>query len=95
MTAFYYKPRVDEEILRQYSKGIICLSACLAGALPRLILAGRHEDAVGFIERYKDIFGEDNFFFRDTGSWDPGGTYCDHGNAVFKPGDRYKDRCDK
>lgn len=39
---FYYKPRVDEEILRQYSKGIICLSACLAGALPRLILAGRH-----------------------------------------------------
>lgn len=59
---FYYKPRVDEEILRQYSKGIICLSACLAGALPRLILAGRHEDAVGFIERYKDIFGEDNFF---------------------------------
>lgn len=59
---FYYKPRVDEEILRKYSKGIICLSACLAGALPRLILAGLHDQALAFIKRYKEIFGKDNFF---------------------------------
>ena len=59
---FYYKPRVDREILRVYSEGLIALSACIAGEIPALFLKG---DAVGAREaaqEYCDIFGKNNFF---------------------------------
>lgn len=58
---FYNKPRVDKELLRRYSDGLICLSACLSGELPRVLLDGRLADAVSLVKEYKDIFGEDYY----------------------------------
>lgn len=59
---FYRKPRIDKEILRKYSKGIICLSACIQGEIPRLILNNDMEGAEKALQEYLDIFGKDNFF---------------------------------
>lgn len=59
---FYYKPRVDKDILRAYSKGIICLSACVAGELPQYILNDNLDGARKCIEEFIDIFGKDNYF---------------------------------
>ncbi|MCR5282531.1 MAG: DNA polymerase III subunit alpha [Lachnospiraceae bacterium] len=59
---YYYKPRVDKEILRKYHKGIIALSACLAGEVPRLIEKGLIEEAKEMTKTYRDIFGADNYF---------------------------------
>ena len=58
---FYNKPRIDRETLRKYSKGLICLSACLSGEIPRLLLSGKYADAVATVNEYKDIFGEDYY----------------------------------
>ena len=60
---YYYKPRVDKEVLRQFHEGLICLSACLAGEIPRLITAGRPDKAREVAREYLDIFGEGNYFF--------------------------------
>ncbi|MCR4618673.1 MAG: DNA polymerase III subunit alpha [Lachnospiraceae bacterium] len=59
---YYYKPRVDKEVLRQFHEGIICLSACLAGEIPRLITAGKPDKAREAALEYLDIFGEGNYF---------------------------------
>ncbi|MDR2160374.1 MAG: DNA polymerase III subunit alpha [Treponema sp.] len=59
---FYYKPRIDEELLQKYHGGLICLSACLAGELPRLLLAGREEEAEKRARFFRDLFGDDNFY---------------------------------
>ena len=59
---FYMKPRVDHELLKQYHEGLICLSACLAGELPRLISDGRYEEAKKTALWYRDVFGEGNYF---------------------------------
>ncbi len=59
---FYYKPRVDLELLRQYHKGIIASSACLAGEVALNIRRGFYEDARSAALRYLEIFGENNFF---------------------------------
>ena len=59
---FYYKPRVDFEILEKYHEGIIALSACLAGLVPRTIMKGQCEKAVEAALRLQDIFGRGNFF---------------------------------
>lgn len=59
---FYYKPRVDDEVLREYHEGIIALSACLAGEIPRFLARGMYEDAKGAAEKYQGIFGKENFF---------------------------------
>ena len=59
---YYYKPRVDYEILRKYSKGIICLSACLAGEVARNLRRGMYEEAKAAASRYDEIFGHGNFF---------------------------------
>lgn len=59
---FYYKPRVDTELLRQYSKGLICLSACIAGEIPTWLLKGNMDRAEVLAKEYRAIFGEDNFF---------------------------------
>lgn len=58
----YYKPRIDEELLREYSEGLICLSACLAGQLPVLLLAGKTAEAEEVARRYQKIFGDGNFY---------------------------------
>ena len=59
---FYYKPRVDEEVLRQYHGGLIALSACLAGEIPRFLERGLYEEAKTAALRYQEIFGEGNYF---------------------------------
>ncbi|NLN98435.1 MAG: DNA polymerase III subunit alpha [Eubacteriaceae bacterium] len=59
---FYYKPRVDYELLRAHSEGIICLSACIAGEIPQLLLQNEKEKAEEKCHLYRDIFGPDNFF---------------------------------
>lgn len=59
---FYYKPRVDLEVLREYSEGIIALSACLAGEVQRLLARDFYEEAVKAALRYEEIFGKGNFF---------------------------------
>jgi len=59
---YYYKPRVDKEILREYHEGIIALSACLAGEVPRNIVRGFVEEAKKLALEYRDIFGDGNYF---------------------------------
>ena len=59
---FYYKPRVDLDLLREYHEGIIALSACLAGEVARFLRRGMYEDAKAAALRYQEIFGEGNFF---------------------------------
>lgn len=59
---FHYKPRVDKEILAEYSEGLIGLSACLAGEIPRKIMRDQYDEAVATAHEYRDIFGKDNFF---------------------------------
>ena len=56
---FYYKPRMDKELLRKYSKGIIASSACLGGEIPQAILAGDITHAEKLIYEYKEVFGDD------------------------------------
>ena len=59
---FYYKPRVDEELLKKHSSGLIGLSACLQGKIPQLILANKIEEAKKQALKYQEIFGKDNFY---------------------------------
>lgn len=61
LEGFYYKPRVDKEILRRYAEGLICLSACIAGEIPERLLAGNYAGAKELAAEYQDIFGE-NFY---------------------------------
>ncbi len=63
LEGFYYKPRIDTEVLRNYSKGIIATSACVAGAIPRAILDGDIKRARRLAIEYCEIFGEGNFYF--------------------------------
>ncbi|HTA45806.1 MAG TPA: DNA polymerase III subunit alpha [Bryobacteraceae bacterium] len=62
LEGFYYKPRIDKDLLAAHSKGLICLSACLRGDLNETILADKYEDARRLAYTYRDIFGKDNFF---------------------------------
>lgn len=59
---FYNKPRIDDELLEKHSKGLICLSACLAGELPQKLLKGDYNGAKEKAIYYQKIFGKDNFF---------------------------------
>ena len=59
---YYYKPRVDKELLREYHEGLIALSACLAGEVPKYINRGFIEEAKKTALEYKEIFGENNYF---------------------------------
>ena len=59
---FYYKPRVDYQVLEEHSEGIICLSACLAGEVQRFLARDSYEEAVKAAKRYEEIFGKGNFF---------------------------------
>jgi DNA polymerase-3 subunit alpha len=58
LEGFYYRPRVDKELLEQYHEGLVALSACLAGEIPRLILGGRYEEAKQAALWYKQTFGD-------------------------------------
>ncbi len=59
---YYYRPRVDIELLEQYHEGLIALSACLAGEVPRYIQKGLVDEAKKVALRYQEIFGKDNYF---------------------------------
>lgn len=59
---YYYKPRVDHDILEKYHEGLICLSACLAGEIPQALLERDYEKAKNTALRYRDVFGKDNYF---------------------------------
>ena len=59
---FYYKPRVDLELLEKYHQGLIALSACLAGEVPRYLVRGMYQEAKEAALRYQQIFGEGNYF---------------------------------
>ena len=59
---FYYKPRVDYEVLEEFHEGIIALSACFAGEVQRYLSRGMYDVACESAKRYENIFGKDNFF---------------------------------
>ena len=62
LEGFYYKPRMDKEILREHHEGLIALSACLTGEIPRLLAQHKMEEAETALREYQDIFGTENFF---------------------------------
>lgn len=59
---YYYKPRIDLECLKQHTEGLICLSGCLAGAIPQLLLQNRFEDAVIYANKMKKMFTDGDFY---------------------------------
>jgi len=62
LEGFYYKPRIDKEVLRQYANGLITLSACLQGEIPRLIIDNQINKLEQTIKEYQEIFGVENFY---------------------------------
>ncbi len=62
LEGFYYRPRIDKEILAQHSNGLICASACLKGEVPHLINTGQIDQARKVIDEFKNIFGKDNYY---------------------------------
>ena len=87
INGFYNKPRVDDEMLEAYSEGLIALSACLAGDIPRALVRGDYDAAKEKALKYNRIFGQGEFLFRASGSWDPG-TKADRAHAdCLVPGD--------
>jgi DNA polymerase-3 subunit alpha len=62
LDGFYYKPRIDKDLLSRHSKGLIAMSACLRGDINETILADRHDEARRLAYTYQDIFGRGNFF---------------------------------
>src|SRR3989344_3625075 len=63
LEGFYYKPRIDEEILEKHAEGLIGTSACLNGKIPKLLLANKLEEAEALALRYQKLFGKDSFYF--------------------------------
>jgi DNA polymerase III subunit alpha len=59
---FYSRPRIDKELLRQYGKGLIGMSACIQGEIPRALIAGNDDKARAALAEYRGIFGDDHFF---------------------------------
>ncbi len=59
---YYYRPRVDQEVLEEYHEGIIALSACLAGEVPKLLARGAYEEAKAAALKHQEIFGAGNYF---------------------------------
>ncbi len=62
LEGYYYKPRIDKEILRQFGEGIICLSGCMGSELSRAVLANNKEKSDKLIKEHQDIFGKENYF---------------------------------
>jgi DNA polymerase-3 subunit alpha len=62
LDGFYYKPRIDEELLEKYAEGLVGMTACIQGKVPRLILANRPDEAEATALKYEKIFGKGNFY---------------------------------
>ena len=63
LDGFYYKPRIDEELLEKHSDGLIALTACIQGKIPQYILSGKESQAKELALKYKKMFGKDSFYF--------------------------------
>ncbi|MCD4769615.1 MAG: DNA polymerase III subunit alpha, partial [Bacteroidales bacterium] len=92
---FYYKPRIDKDLLRRYSEGLIATTACIAGEIPTAILNDNIDKAAEIIEEFKDIFGED--FYLEVQRHKTGDPQVDNDtlakqNRVFKA---YRDLSEK
>ncbi len=62
LEGFYYKPRIDEELLARYSKGLIGMTACIRGKIPQMIISNKTDEAEKTILKYQKIFNKDNFY---------------------------------
>ena len=62
LDGFYYKPRIDEELLEKYAEGLICLTACIQGKIPRLLISNQNAEAENSAIKYEKIFGKGNFY---------------------------------
>ena len=62
LTGYYYKPRIDYNLIREHHEGLICLSACLSGDLPKMLLNGQNGDAHAYVREMQEIFGKDHFY---------------------------------
>jgi len=62
LEGFYYRPRIDKEILREHSEGLICLSACLSGEIATHLSHGQYKNALSVAGEFRDLFGEDRFW---------------------------------
>lgn len=62
LEGYYYKPRIDDEVLEKYSEGLIGLSACVQGKIPRLLLANKIDEAQELAKKYEKFFGKGNFY---------------------------------
>ncbi len=62
LEGFYYKPRIDKEVLKKYSEGLIGMSACIEGEIPAHIISGNYEKAKKIAQEYEEIFGKGNFY---------------------------------
>ncbi|HPO06594.1 MAG TPA: DNA polymerase III subunit alpha, partial [Candidatus Pacearchaeota archaeon] len=62
LEGFYYKPRVDEELLAEHQEGLIAMTACIQGKIPRLAIAKKMDEALECARRYQKMFGKENFF---------------------------------
>ncbi|MFC1756440.1 DNA polymerase III subunit alpha [Patescibacteria group bacterium] len=62
LEGFYYKPRIDKEVLKKYSEGLIGMSACIEGEIPSAVVSGNYQKAKKLAEEYEDIFGKGNFY---------------------------------
>jgi len=64
LKGFYYKPRIDYELLSQYNEGLICTMASLGGEIPAALMRGNYQDALRIAGKYKEIFGLERFFIQ-------------------------------
>ena len=62
ITGYYYKPRMDYRLIREHHEGLICLTACLSGDLPKMLLNGQMESARAYVREMQEIFGKDHFY---------------------------------
>jgi len=62
LDGYYYKPRIDDETLEKYAEGLICLTACIQGKIPRLLLANKMDEAEALAKKYESWFGKGNFY---------------------------------
>lgn len=62
LRGFYYKPRIDFELLKNHSQGLICMSGCLQGRIPAMLLAGKIQEAEEMAKQYQELFGKENYY---------------------------------
>ncbi len=62
LDGYYYKPRIDNELLAEHAEGLIALSACIQGQIPRFLLAGKYQEAEELALKYQKLFGKDSFY---------------------------------